>query len=168
MTAAPRRGPRRPRPGVSHLREGVVDEVVEAALQPGEERLLLRLGQPAVGDRPVEVGLDVGVDRILEPGDRLALRDGDLRERLAGAKLLAQLCGRQAQVGGDGDRAGVARRASRALAAGRERAARTRCHGKGGAGGGERLLRSRVHAGPSLFEVTRIVPVTSESGLRKA
>jgi hypothetical protein len=118
----------------------VVDEVVEAALQAGEQRLFLRLRQPAVGDRPVEVGLDVGVDRVLETGDGPALRDGDLRERLAGAELLAQLGGRQTQVGGDGDRAGVARRVTRALAAGPERAACARRDGEGGSGGGERFF----------------------------
>jgi hypothetical protein len=80
------------------FRERVVDEIVEPRLQTSEQRTLLRRRQPAVGDRAVEVGLDVGVDRVLEPGDRLALRDGDLRERLAGAELLTQLGGRQAQV----------------------------------------------------------------------
>jgi hypothetical protein len=155
------------RPRLRRLRVGVVDEVVEPALQPGEECLLLRLRQPAVVDRPVEVGLEVGIDCLLEPGDGLALRDGDLRERLAGGELLAQLRGRKAEVRSDCGRPWTARRASRVLAAGGERAAGACRNGEGCARGGEQLLRTCMHGHRPFRKVARIVPAVGEKRLRK-
>src|SRR2546427_813098 len=95
----PPAGRRLPVPG---RRADAVDDVVEVRLEVGEDGRLLRRGDGADRDLRVEAGLRAVVDRRLEPGHRLALRRGDLGERLAALELRAQLGGRQPEVGGRG------------------------------------------------------------------
>jgi hypothetical protein len=88
-------------------RRGGDDQVLDPGGHAVEDLLLLGCCDPLVGDRLVEAGLDRRGQRLLEAGRRLALGLGDVGERLAGPKLLAQLGVGQAQVRGGGADPGV-------------------------------------------------------------
>ena len=68
-----------------------VDEVTYARLQAGQDRVRLSLRQPAGGNGCVELLLGVADDRLDQAVDRLALRLGDIGERLAVLELGAEL-----------------------------------------------------------------------------
>src|SRR3954451_19684121 len=69
-----------------------VDELVEVLVDLGEHPVPLRRGQVPVLDGLVELGGEVRLERRLQPVDGLAARRlHDVRERLAGSQLLAQL-----------------------------------------------------------------------------
>ena len=65
--------------------------VVEPGVDVGEHLRLLRLGQPLVLDRLVELLRQLALQRGLQPGDGLVLRLRDVGQRLAVAELLVQL-----------------------------------------------------------------------------
>ena len=97
-----------PEAGPRSLELRVVDQVVHPGRQPAEDLLLLCRGEALVGNRLVQPRLGGGGDRLLEPRGRLALRLGDVGQRLAALKLLEQLRLGQAEVLRDGDRRRVA------------------------------------------------------------
>src|SRR5262249_60544674 len=74
------------------------DEVADATLQFGDDRLLLRHRQALGRDSVVELLLLGRVEGVDEPVDRLALVLGDRAERLAVVQLRLELCLRQAEV----------------------------------------------------------------------
>src|SRR3954468_10969440 len=79
-----------------------VDDVVDVALQPVVDVVGLRLRELLVAHRRVEVGLLRGEDRLLEAVEVLALRLGDVGQRLAVLELVAQGALAQPQVLGGG------------------------------------------------------------------
>jgi hypothetical protein len=76
-----------------------VDLLVEACRQGCEDIVLLGLGQPSGRHRGVEILLRRSGERRLEAFARLAVGDGDGRQRLAGGELRPQVARRDAEVG---------------------------------------------------------------------
>src|SRR5439155_7601323 len=77
-----------------------VDEARDAVAETVEHLCLLRLREPARGNRPVEMLLRGGDERVHQSVHRLALRLRDLREALAALELGVELSFGQAEVVG--------------------------------------------------------------------
>src|SRR4051812_1706978 len=75
-----------------------VDDVVDVALELLEHLVALGVGQHLVGDGLVELGLRLVDDGALEAVDVLALRLGDVCERLARLELPVELLLGEAEV----------------------------------------------------------------------
>ena len=86
---APKAGrERRPRAAGPAEAQRAVGDVVDVRLEVGEDVVGLALGELLVGHGLVEVGLRGVEDRLLEAGEVLALRLGDVGQRLAVSSLV--------------------------------------------------------------------------------